>query len=142
MNYNERELDPNVVPMVRFFNENGLKTSMSCQGHNKTNLSMFWIEFASEVTGDDIQTFMKNHLTQYGTFCSCGRFAKRLIGAYSITTQKWNTIESWNYFAATQEAADEDLKNWTSPENKWRGFEAEPYKSWREETLKRHYSTK
>lgn len=142
MEYNEKDLDPLVVPMVRYFNENGLKTHMSCQGHNSTNVSMFWIEFDPCITEEDIQEFIKNHLTQYGAFCSCGRFAKRMYGYYNLVTQEWSTIESWNYFAATQEAADEDLKRWTSPENKWQGFEAEPYKSWREETLKRHYGTK
>lgn len=41
------KLDPSVVDMVRYFNAHGLPTRMSCEGHNKTNMSMFWIEFAS-----------------------------------------------------------------------------------------------
>lgn len=48
--YMESELDKRVIPLVRFFNENGLPTNMSCQGHNKTNMSMFWIEFDKTVT--------------------------------------------------------------------------------------------
>lgn len=30
-----RTIDPGVIPMVKFFNENGLPTHMSCQGHNR-----------------------------------------------------------------------------------------------------------
>lgn len=142
MNYNEKDLDPKVIPMVRFFNENGLKTSMSCQGHNKTDQSFFWILFDDSVAEEDIQRFMQNHLSRFGQFCSNGKFVKQLYGGYQVTSQQWNMIGTWRYLAATQEAADEDLKNWTSPENKWQGFEAEPYKSWREETLRRHYGTK
>ena len=72
--YMESELDKRVIPLVRFFNENGLPTNMSCQGHNKTNMSMFWIEIDKTVTQDDIVKFMRNHLNWMGSFCSCGRF--------------------------------------------------------------------
>ena len=68
-------IDPGVISMVKFFNENGLPTHMSCQGHNKTNMSMFWIEFDRSVTEDNILNFMKDHLNAQGTFVSCGRFA-------------------------------------------------------------------
>lgn len=139
MDYIKMGLDPLVIPMVEYFNANGLETVMSCQGHNKTNLSMFWIQFADCITSNDIQEFMKRHLNQYGVFCSCGRFAKRMYGCYNVITQKWNTIESWYYLAATADAADADLKCWNDMSNKWQGFNAEPYVSWRNETLKRSF---
>lgn len=41
---------------------------------------MFWIEFDKSVTEEDTLSFMKKRLTSYGTFVSCGRFAKRVIG--------------------------------------------------------------
>ena len=53
-------IDPGVISMVKFFNENGLPTHMSCQGHNKTTMSMFWIEFDRSVTEDNILNFMKD----------------------------------------------------------------------------------
>lgn len=127
-------LDPCVVPMVQFFNENGLKTSMSCQGHNNTNLSMFWISFAKEVTEDDIVHFMQNHLDLRGQFTSCGRFAKRIFGGYSVEDQLWKTMECWCYFAATVDAAEEDLSRWKRP-NAWKGFNDPRYIAW-QETLK------
>ena len=76
--YIEAELDEKVIPLVQFFNANGLPTLMSCHGHNKTNLSMFWIEFDKTVTEADIVAFMRGHLNWVGMFCSCGRFAKRI----------------------------------------------------------------
>jgi len=124
-------LDQKVIPMVKFFNENGLKTSMSCQGHNKTNMSMFWISFANEVTENDILHFMQNHLDRYGQFISFGRFAKRVFGGYSVKDQAWKTTECWCYFAATIEAADEDLSRWTKP-NEWHGVEDLQYMAWTE----------
>ena len=102
-------LDPNVKPMVEFFNANGLKTYMSCEGHNKTNMSMFWIQFDDSVTEDDLIQFMNHHSTinKYGKFfSSCGRFAQRIYPSPK------GIVKSWNYFAATSEAAKEDLKNW------------------------------
>lgn len=112
INYNE--LDPLVIPMVKYFNEQGLTTCMSCQGHNKTNMSMFWIQFDRSVTSEDIQEFMKRHLDQKGVFCSCGRFAKRMLAFYNAKAKQWTTMESWNYFAATPDAAHIDLKKWKS----------------------------
>ncbi len=122
-------LDQNVVPMVKFFNENGLKTSMSCQGHNKTNMSMFWISFSDEITINDILRFMQNHLDWCGQFISCGRFAKRVFGGYSVLDQMWKTTECWCYFAATVEAANEDLSRWTKP-SEWHGVGDSQYMAW------------
>lgn len=126
-------IDPGVIPMVKFFNKNGLPTNMSCQGHNKTNMSMFWIEFDKSVTEDNILNFMKNHLSAQGTFVSCGRFAKRLIGFYNVKTMEWSKIESWNYFAATVDAADADLQRWQQDEDGFDGINGERYQAYRSE---------
>ena len=40
--WEKKGLDSEVIPLVKFFNDNGLKTHMSCQGHNKTNMSMYY----------------------------------------------------------------------------------------------------
>lgn len=104
-------MDKNVIPLVKYFNENGLKTVMSCEGHNKTNMSMFWIEFDASVTEQDIINFQKRHLeNHYYSFSSCGRFAERLFVAPKI-------IKRWYYFAATKEAANQDLKNWKNDDS-------------------------
>lgn len=126
----DSSIDPLVIPMVEYFNEHGLKTHMSCQGHNKTNMSMFWISFDKTVTDKDIEKFMQTHLDWRGTFCICGRFAERMLGNYSVVDKQWKVAKSWNYFAATHEAAASDLMQWQSSENKWEGFDGERYKQW------------
>ena len=108
--------------MSSFFNENGLPTNMSCQGHNKTNMSMFWIEFDRMVTEDNIIRFMRSHLNWMGNFCSCGRFAKRVVAYTSV--------------AATVEAADADLYQWTHDTEEWQGVNGERYQAWRWELVK------
>lgn len=135
--YMESELDKRVIPLVRFFNENGLPTCMSCQGHNRTNMSMFWIEFDKSVTQDDIMKFMRSHLNWVGNFCSCGRFAKRIIAFTSVTDQSEAVMECWCYFAATVEAADSDLYLWTHDAGEWQGTDGERYQAWRRELAER-----
>lgn len=105
---NKAELDPKVIPLVEFFNAEGLPTLSSCEGHDKTYMSMFWIKFDYSVTEEDIITFQQRHLTKRGSFISCGRFAKRVF------TMNLEVFECWCYFAATVEAADTDLGNWTT----------------------------
>ena len=104
-----KTLDSKVIPLVDFFNQRGLKTCMSCEGHNKTNMSMFWIQFDKSVTEDDLIQFMNNHQfeSKYGKyFASCGRFALRIYPSPK------EIVREWSYFAATHEAAEQDLKNW------------------------------
>lgn len=122
--YIESELDKAVIPLVRFFNQNGLPTCMSCQGHNDTNMSMFWIEFDKAVTEDDIVSFMRNHLQWNGMFCSNGRFAKRVFASHNAI------YECWCYFAATVKAADADLHRWTHDAGEWEGVTGKRYQNW------------
>lgn len=130
-------LDAATVPLVKFFNENGLSTCMSCQGHNQTNMSMFWIEFDKSVTEDDILNFMRKHPGKYGSFCSNGRFAKRLIGSHSVPNGIWNKRECWCYFAATVEAANGDLQTWQNDADVWKGVNGEDFQE-----LKKIYAEK
>lgn len=108
--YDETKLDPEVIPLVRYFNQVGLPTSMSCQGHNDTNMSMFWIEFDKSVTGEDIIDFQRKHTNKYGGFCCNGRFVMRIL---ANTTGVGAGVEyTYQYMAATVAAAKEDLKHW------------------------------
>lgn len=126
INWHRMELDEGVVPLVEYFNENGLTTNMSCQGHEMLSMSMFWIEFDKSVTEDDILDFMKNHLRKHSQFCSNGRFAKWLIGFHSVPDGTWKKEESWNYFAASVEAAHDDLEFWKNG-TKWEGINGEMF---------------
>lgn len=130
-------LDKEVIPLVKFFNENGLPTLMSCQGHNQTNMSMFWIEFDKSVTEDDILNFMHHHPDKYGSFFSNGRFAKRIWGAHSIRDGEWNKVGCWCYFAATIEAANDDLQRWQNDAGVWKGIGGEDFQKLMELYMKR-----
>lgn len=126
------QLDHGVVRMVEFFNLHGLPTSMSCEGHNKTNMSMFWIEFDKTVTEDDILSFMKKHLDYRGVFISNGRFANRVIGFFDVTTNTWAKRNTWCYFAATKKAADGDLNKWLHDTSDFDGLDGDRYAAWKE----------
>lgn len=119
------------MPLVKFFNDSGLKTYMSCQGHNRTNLSMFWIQFDKSVTEDGVLNFMRKHCGKYGNFCSNGRFAKRIYGAHSIINGAWNKTECWCYFAATVEATNGDLQTWQNDTDVWKGVDGEDFQELR-----------
>lgn len=127
MDINYSELDPRVVPLVRYFNDHGLKTMMSCQGHGIHNMSIFWIQFDRSIDEEDIVKFMMSHRVSYPirkeyqskygqigwNFVSNGRFARRLT--INLVGQPYY---SWNYFAANADAADNDLENWIQIDEK------------------------
>jgi len=107
------KMDEYAIPLVEYFNNHGLKTWMSCQGHNKTNMSMYWISFTKEITEEDIIKFQMQHLQSSfknypsGGFAPNGRFAEILfVDSRNIP------VKYWCYLAATIEAAMEDLKQW------------------------------
>lgn len=108
--YDDYQLDPGVLPLVEYFNAAGLSTCMSCQGHNSTNMSMFWISFDKSVTESDIVDFQRRHTDKYGAFCCNGRFVMRIL---ANTTGVGSGVEhSYQYMAATIEAAMGDLERW------------------------------
>lgn len=114
------DIDKGVIPLVEYFNEHGLKTNMSCEGHKDEGypyMTMFWISFDPSVRKEDISSFMKKHLDpKFHNFYSCGRFAERFF--------VFNSIEEsshWCYFAANVDAAMEDLKHWQT-DDKGEGY--------------------
>ena len=108
-------MDTECIEMIKFFNEHGLKTEMSCQGHNKTTQSLFWISFDSSVHTADIVMFQSKYTDKLGNFCACGHFGRRLC-LYTETsdndTTKHKLYGRWEYVAAGIEAAHKDLQNW------------------------------
>jgi hypothetical protein len=112
---NYDEIDAEIVPLVRYFNENGLKTYMSCQGHSCVNMSMLWVEFHNSISEDEILSFMQKHLSvlvrqgkEYNFFNSCGRFVQRVYAGNGVLDK------TWQYMAANVNAANADLERWIS----------------------------
>lgn len=113
------KLDPKCVDLVKYFNENGLRTFMCCQGHpereypENLSMSMFWIEFHWSVSERAIGRFMKKHGTVYPdglvAFWCNGAFVKRL---------EFKGMGSYRYMAANPEAAADDLRRWKEDDAK------------------------
>ncbi len=99
---------PGVIPLVGYFNSQGLTTSMSCEGHPEKTpyMSMFWIQFDKTITKEDIEKWMKCHLDKKGNFVSCGHFVYRFYVGASGTDIRLR------YEASNKEVAMEDLKRW------------------------------
>ena len=110
MNIPYDEMDKDCVPIVKFFNDVGLKTSMCCQGHNLTNMSLFWVEFDKSITESDILKFMAMFKRPFPIgkyFVSNGTFAERIILYKNGAVGK-----RWRYVAASSIAANDDLRRW------------------------------
>jgi hypothetical protein len=105
---NRIKLDPAVIPLVNYFNSIGLKTHMSCEGHNQPNKSMFWIEFEKTVTDEDIEAFLIQLQAKYNSSATCGCFAMRIFPGPKYTMRRWR------YMAATHEAAQCDYNFFTT----------------------------
>lgn len=109
-------IDVECRDLVRFFNEHGLRTWMSCQGHGTVVHNLFYITFDETVTAGDIAKFQKQYLDSDGHFCSYGRFAKRfqLLRKWEddTPTDKILPFEPFEYVAGSVEAAKADLRTW------------------------------
>ena len=64
------------MELVKFFNEYGLKTKFSCQGHPSDTLGSYYIMFDNIVTDDDIKSFIVlfNNIYTHSPFV--GEFVK------------------------------------------------------------------
>lgn len=106
------KMEPECVGVVKYFNENGLPTEMSCQGHEQLRQSLFWVSFRPEVDGIAIAEFQQRHLDMRGHFCSCGHFGQRLFVFTDETKGCPVTYTVWEYVASSYKAAQEDLRTW------------------------------
>lgn len=106
------KLDPGVVPLVKYFNKNGLKTVMSCEGHDDHGSSMFWIEFDPKVTQKDLIKFQKKHTREYFGFCANGFFCKRFFLDMPDGSSDAQTISGYYYVAHDKDKAAQDLLLW------------------------------
>lgn len=90
-------MDEGCKELVAYFNEHGLETYMSCEGHwpERPNMSLFWISFTDKVTDEQIMQFKKEHNDLFGWF------VKRLI------YEDW--LE-WRYIAANKTIAHLDYE--------------------------------
>ena len=50
---------------------------------------------------------------------------------------EWRKEESWNYFAATIEAANKDLERWQNDEGEWKGTNGKEFQEMRNRYVER-----
>lgn len=98
--------DKECIPLVEYFNNNGLKTWMCCSGKDNHGYDFYWIAFARSVTREDVEYFMAchtNHDSKYNGICGPlhGWFCQRIW---------WKPDDNWMYIAATADRANEDLE--------------------------------
>ncbi len=108
---NYSELDPGCVPIVKYFNEHGLPTKFSCQGHNKPGCRLFYVIFDSCVTEKDIILFQKRHVDYLGNVVKCGRFYQEVI-YFPKAEAEMQVRHLWKYVAANVEESYVDLEHW------------------------------
>ena len=107
-------IEPHALPLVEYFNEKGLTTCMSCEGHSRPYQTIFWVSFTDDISEEQIIEFQKAHSmkSSYGEyFCSYGRFAMRTFLAFG------KICHSWNYFASDWASAYADLEEWKKIDN-------------------------
>lgn len=105
-------LDAGVRNIVKYFNDNGLRTVMSCDGCNGHGFGFLWVEFHKSVTEDDIRTFMCQHTEDAFGYTGNGWFVKRFM------TEKSNgNVQNDSYLvymAKDNISADMDIRQWNS----------------------------
>ena len=95
------KMDILVKPMVKYFNDIGLKTVMSCSGHVHLDgrKSLFWITFDKNLTEEDFVDFWNKVKPNMN-----GWFVKRLWPG-----PKYNDYH-WAYIAGNPWSAYQDLR--------------------------------
>lgn len=94
-------IDDKCYPMVKLFNEKGLTTKYSCEGHNGNNFSII---FDQEVKDEQIEALLIKHLNKFNHSNLVGKFTKwcRPING--------EIKYSWMYSAPTASFAERDYK--------------------------------
>ena len=110
MDINYNEIDEKCIPMVKFFNDIGLHTKFSCQGHNNTKMNDYYIMFDESITDDDINVFLTkcsnnmDHTPFIGKFI---KWARKMNDG--IIHSNWMYITDYGRCDLNHIAAEQDL---------------------------------
>lgn len=116
-----KEIDPLCRDLVIFFNEVGLETKNSCQGHPKSQknplntMFRFYIEFSRNVTDEHIKDFMRKFEEPFHKYREeiKGRFRGKFVKtAYKTDDFRWRyVVDGFPDYRMNQILAEEDYKN-------------------------------
>jgi len=110
MNIPYEDIDPKCKDMVKLFNNVGLITEFSCQGHDNTYSNSFQIMFSDFVNDKDINNFLSNfdeHPTHTPIIGCFKKWARKHQGSIK---SNWEYIVNYGDYKLNQEFALEDYK--------------------------------
>ena len=104
------EIDPKCKDMVKFFNDIGLITEFSCQGHDDVCNNSFQIMFADCVVDKNIDNFLSNFDEHPTHTPIVGCFQKWMRKHQGSIVSNWQYIISYGSHKMNQELALGDYK--------------------------------
>jgi len=105
-----KEIDPKCRDMVKFFNEVGLITEFSCEGHDNICSNSFRIMFADCVVDKDINNFLSNFDQYPARPHIIGEFQKWMRNHRGSILSNWQYVISYSNYEMNQELASADYK--------------------------------
>lgn len=105
---NYDEIDELCVPMVKFFNNIGLTTEFSCQGHGNEFLNEFYIMFDQSVTDSMIYDFISKYSEGYSHTPFNGKFIKWIRKYDGDINSSWCYSVSYGTREINQKFAEQD----------------------------------
>lgn len=106
---NYDEIDEKCIPMVRFFNDIGLKTKFSCQGHDDLANNSFYVMFDESIGSSDIMDFLLRFENNYTHSPFAGRFFKWMRKMNGAIVSNWEYRVSYGQSLTNQVMAKLDL---------------------------------
>lgn len=110
MYINYDEIDELCRPIVKFFNEVGLTTKFSCQGHDCKSNNEFHIMFHESVTDDMISEFISKYSSKYNHTPFIGKFSKWIRKCNGEIIGNWEYRIGYGNYLANQSFAELDLE--------------------------------
>jgi hypothetical protein len=107
MDINYEEIDVLCRPLVRLFNEIGLKTVFSCQGHDDEKRNSYYVIFDESVSDESISEFLVN-IEQSGHTPLVGEFHKWMRSRSGRVVSNWMYCAKYGKHLLNQEFAKED----------------------------------
>jgi len=98
MEINYDEIDIECIPMVKLFNNIGLTTKFSCQGHNNILQNSFQIIFADSVNDSNIIEFVNKFDNIYTHSPFHGKFLKWMRKMNGEIVSNWTYEISYGNF--------------------------------------------
>ena len=110
MTISYEEIDLKCRDMVKFFNDIGLITEFSCQGHDDVCNNSFQIMFADCVVDKDINNFLSNFDNHPTLSPIIGEFLKWMRKHKGSIISNWRYVISYGNHKMNQELALDDYE--------------------------------